>query len=305
VRALFINSNNDLRTGWRLAIYLVVLVALGVATGIALVALIGLNRIPPGVNLSVLALNAVGLFLPALGSLLFMSRVVDRLPVIAFGVGLHERWHRDLAAGVGVAASMLMILLAGSAILGVTEIRWTAAALPAWAATVAVLALAAANEELLFRGYALQVLMKGIGKWGAMILMSLVFGLLHATNPDATALGILNTFLAGILLSLAYLKTRSLWLPFGIHVAWNVGLGPVLGFPVSGIDLVSLWTTRVEGSPTILGGAYGPEGGVIGTVIFAVAATAVPVIRALLVSPGIHRVLTANAHKLYVEDRIR
>ncbi|PYS18406.1 MAG: hypothetical protein DMG11_33410 [Acidobacteria bacterium] len=52
------------------------------------------------------------------------------------------------------------------------------------------------------------------------------------------------------------------------HVGWNVGIGFVLGFSLSGIDIASLWTTGIAGSDTILGGDYGPEGGLLATFIF-------------------------------------
>ena len=61
-------------------------------------------------------------------------------------------------------------------------------------------------------------------------------------------------------------------MPYGIHVAWNVGLGFVFGFPLSGVDIASLWTTGVGGSDLILGGDYGPEGGLLATFAFATAA---------------------------------
>ena len=138
-----------------------------------------------------------------------------------------------------------------------------------------MLIIAAALEELLFRGYPLQVLMKGIGFWPAMILMSCAFGLLHINNQNVSGLGVFNTIVAGMMLSLAYLKTRSLWLPYGIHLAWNVGTGMVLGFPLSGFGVASLWTTHISGHPEILGGAYGPEGGLLGTLIFTAGAIAV------------------------------
>src|SRR5207253_2607660 len=74
---------------------------------------------------------------------------------------------------------------------------------------------------------------------------------------------------AGILLSVAYVRRRSLWFSYAIHFGWNAGLGFIFGFSLSGWDLPSLWTTNVMGSPTVLGGNYGPEGGLLGTVIFA------------------------------------
>jgi hypothetical protein len=64
-------------------------------------------------------------------------------------------------------------------------------------------------------------------------------------------------------------------MPYAIHVGWNVGLGYVFGFPLSGIDLASLWTTGIAGSETILGGGYGPEGGLLATFVFGAAAVIV------------------------------
>src|SRR5438067_12346462 len=108
-----------------------------------------------------------------------------------------------------------------------------------------------------------------MGTWPAVLFLSTVFGLVHLNNPNSSLLGTANTMVAGILLSLAYVSARSLWLPYGIHVGWNVGLGFILGFPLSGLDLASLWTTGIAGSDTILGGGYGPEGGLLATFIFA------------------------------------
>jgi hypothetical protein len=135
----------------------------------------------------------------------------------------------------------------------------------------AVLLAAAAFEELVFRGYPLQTLMKGMGQWPAVLLMSTLFGLAHMNNPNASTLGIINTVLAGLLLCLGYLETRRLWLPFGLHFVWNAGLGLILGFSLSGINTASLWVTTVKGLDVLLGGEYGPEGGIAGTITFVAA----------------------------------
>ncbi|HSU89545.1 MAG TPA: CPBP family intramembrane glutamic endopeptidase, partial [Terriglobia bacterium] len=138
--------------------------------------------------------------------------------------------------------------------------------------TAGLLLLAALTEELVFRGFPLQILVEGMGRWPAVIGMSALFGAMHLNNPNASWLGSVNTVVAGILLSLAYVKRRSLWFPYGIHVGWNVGLGFIFGFPLSGLDLASLWTTGIAGSDAILGGGYGPEGGLLATFIFATSA---------------------------------
>jgi membrane protease YdiL (CAAX protease family) len=142
--------------------------------------------------------------------------------------------------------------------------------------TAAVLIMSAAQEEIIFRGYPLQILMKGVGTWPAIIAMSAAFGFVHYRyNPNATVIGAVNTALAGLLLSIAYLKTRSLWLPYGIHLAWNLGLGFVMGYTLSGIEIDSLWRSVPLGPGWLVGGQYGPEEGFVATVVFAAAVFAV------------------------------
>ena len=115
----------------------------------------------------------------------------------------------------------------------------------------------------MFRGLPLQILCEGIGKWPGILVISGLFGAVHLNNPNSTLLGTVNTILAGVLLSLAYFKARSLWLPYAIHLGWNAGIGFVSN--VAGLDLASLWTTGVAGRDVILGGGYGPEGGLLTT----------------------------------------
>jgi membrane protease YdiL (CAAX protease family) len=84
-----------------------------------------------------------------------------------------------------------------------------------------VFALAAAWEEAFFRGYLLQTFVRsGLATWGVLGL-SLFFGVVHLANPSATIISATNTVLAGIVFSLAYLKTRDLWFPWGLHLMWN------------------------------------------------------------------------------------
>jgi hypothetical protein len=175
---------------------------------------------------------------------------------------------------LAVAAGMLAVLIAGCYAFGYVSMHWTGrqASPSLLLVTLIVLLLAALNEELIFRGFPLQLLIDGMGERPAIVGMSTLFGAVHLSNPNASILGTLNTILAGILLSLAYVRTRSLWMPYAIHLGWNVGLGFVFGFPLSGVDIASLWTTGTAGSETILGGDYGPEGGLLATFIFAAAA---------------------------------
>lgn len=269
---IFLNSNHDLRAGWKFATYAAMFSLLLFGMGV----LLSRTNLPND-NLSLIILNEFALLVPAVAALLLTVRFVDRRPLSTFGVGFPERWQKQLLFGLGIAAGMLAILVLGCFAFGYVKMGWSAGTSTARGLllTLAVLVLAAASEELIFRGFPLQVLSEGMGTWPAVIFMSLLFGVMHMNNPNASRLGVANTVLAGILLSLAYIKTRSLWMPYGIHVGWNVGLGFVLGFPLSGVDLASLWTTGIAGSDAILGGDYGPEGGLLATFIFAASAATV------------------------------
>ena len=103
---------------------------------------------------------------------------------------------------------------------------------------LALLAAAAATEELLFRGFLFRRLIDGLGAWPAQLLIAALFLLTHSEALRGLgSLGVLagvNIFLASILFGLAYLRTRSLAMPLGLHLAANVVQGPVLGFGVSG-----------------------------------------------------------------------
>lgn len=270
--SIFLNGRHELRSGWKLAAYFATLILIWVAAGITLSLVFARTNLSDD-QLTLLALNEIVLLIPAVLVPILMVRFVDHRPLKAFGITL-ENWHRHLVGGLAVSAVMAGVLLAGCYAFGYVRIAWTARQVPAGTLimTFTVLLMAAAVEELMFRGFPLQVLCEGIGKWPGILVMSGFFGLVHLNNPNATLLGTVNTILAGVLLSLAYLKARSLWLPYAIHLGWNAGIGFILGLPLSGLDLASLWTTGVAGSDTILGGGYGPEGGLLTTFIFGTSA---------------------------------
>lgn len=143
-----------------------------------------------------------------------------------------------------------------------------------WLELWAVYIPAAVHEELLFRGYAFQKL----HRWNrdiALFLIALVFAALHANNVAVSMLGLLNIFLGGILLGLAYERYGRLWFPIGLHLAWNVMSGPILGHEVSGYDsMATLFVERGGGPSWLTGGEFGIEGSVWMTVTEGIAIVA-------------------------------
>lgn len=124
---------------------------------------------------------------------------------------------------------------------------------------------AAVHEELLFRGYVFQKLVSW--KRGFAVLFGAVlFAALHLGNPSISRLALVNIFLGGILLGLAYLAYQRLWFPIGLHLSWNLMSGPILGHEVSGYEaLRTVLVTRGDGPAWITGGHFGLEGSVWAT----------------------------------------
>jgi uncharacterized protein len=176
-----------------------------------------------------------------------------------------EEWSVGAAIGWGIVAlAVLPMALAGK----LHPHFWL---LPrAWmllCVNLATLAAAALAEETAFRGYPFRRLIEAVGPTTASILFSIFFGLLHMMNPDATWASTLTTVLAGVLLSVAWLRTHGLWLGWGLHFAWNAGMGVLFGLPVSGLThFSSVVDTTAIGPTWLTGGFYGPEGSAVAIV---------------------------------------
>jgi len=128
--------------------------------------------------------------------------------------------------------------------------------------------MAGVTEEILLRGIVFRWLEELGGSWVALALSALLFGFLHAANPNATAISSLSIALAaGVLLGGAYMLTRNLWLAVGIHAGWNVTQGLVWDVPISGVKLDGWVESRLVGDPILSGGAFGLEASVITMVL--------------------------------------
>jgi membrane protease YdiL (CAAX protease family) len=225
--------------------------------------------------------RVVGAQLFALAALLaafkLLTSLLDRRPLGSVGLAFCGRWRLELGMGVGIGALMILTVGALEQLLGAAHFTVNCASpgqFAGWGVGLLVfLFVAATDEELIFRGYPFQRLADALGPAAAVALFSGAFGLVHLRNPDHTWLSTLNTMLVGVPLAVAYLRTRALWLPVGIHFAWNYFQGFGLGLPVSGLGVpFSVLRAEVTGNQLLTGGAYGPEGGLLATGVI-VAAT--------------------------------
>jgi len=191
--------------------------------------------------------------------------------IAAQGLPRVRGWLKQFVMGCAIGCILTLVAVAPIHFLGRLRFStlWTIHLLPNLGATLLMLLVGALAEELVFRGYPFQHLERGIGAAPAVIVFSVLYGLLHLLNPYASLWGACNSILIGMLLSIAYLRTRALWLPWGIHFGWNAALGFGFGLPVSGFRVFNLWVyADALGPKWLTGGAYGIEASVAGTVVF-------------------------------------
>lgn len=139
---------------------------------------------------------------------------------------------------------------------------------------VGFMAAVAVGEELMYRGVLFRIIEGWTGTWVALTATSLLFGLAHLVNPNATLWGALVIAIeAGGLLTAAYVATRKLWVPIGLHLGWNVAGSAIFSTEVSGNNTPQgLLDASTSGPMLITGGEFGPEGSVYSIVFCAVAA---------------------------------
>jgi uncharacterized protein len=226
-----------------------------------------------------LLVQAVTMLLAALLAGWAMLRWVDRRPLAALGFALERRVPRDVGVGLAIGAVALaaaVLVLAG---FGAFRFETSPGTVPGWVAAVVgallFLALPAAAEEALFRGYAFRALVEGAGPVVATLSMSVLFTVVHGANPNVGVGGLFNIFAASIMLSLAVLWTGSLWFASALHLGWNWSMAGLLALPVSGLDLFEppLYRGVAVGPDLVTGGDFGPEGGLAGTLAVLLAVT--------------------------------
>jgi membrane protease YdiL (CAAX protease family) len=279
---VFVNKFGRLRSGWRLAIYIFGFIALLILleTGTRLAYAVGRAFVPPLPYASYYAnvVYRLTLLAAGLGAGYFCLRLLEGLPWRSLGLTLHRGWVRDLiigtligfvtlavAVGIATAAGGLRFSFIGNNLL-----------LPAgWSLLTAgaLLFVAALAEEVAFRGYPLQTMTRAGLMWFGVLVTSVLFSSGHLWNPNVVpGLTFANTLIAGVWLAVAYLKTRSLWFPLGVHWGWNWALGSVFGLPISGARPFDNPILRGDdvGPAWLTGGSYGIEGGVACTVALVV-----------------------------------
>lgn len=269
---LFFNvQEGRIRAAWRLLFQLILAIIFSIALN-AVISLTGLGNMTVVMVFTALAFS---------GSIYVAARFFDRRGFSEFGLQTGTLWKSEVWEGIVMGFAAMFGIWVMGWLIGIYTFDgfgWQRDAVQSWIWSIAsyfVLMMAVGYyEELWVRGYQMRVLAEGlwIGRISAklavvlsVIITSLVFGFLHANNPNASWVSTLNVSLAGLMLAIPYVLTGRLWLSIGLHFSWNFTQGAVFGFPVSGtVSRSSIIQTTQSGPSWLTGAEFGPEAGAMG-----------------------------------------
>jgi membrane protease YdiL (CAAX protease family) len=243
----------------RLGVYIFFYIVIGQIAGLALGFVFGLERA------YLFVLTVAGL-LASIGCNLLSLRIFESRPFADAGLWWNHAGARNLLLGLAGGIGSAVLVLFPPVAVGAAHfvhIENPEANIGTLAFTFVVLFCGASGEELVFRGYGFQILLRSLGPYATILPVGVLFAALHSFNPHASYIGIANTAGFGILFGYAFLRSRDLWLPIGLHFGWNVTL-PLFGASVSGLR-IGVTGYRLEWTSGALwsGGEYGPEGSIL------------------------------------------
>ncbi len=261
---IFKNPFGEIRSGWRVVLFILLFALAGTAVFIPIIL-----RLLSATQFLVSILSLAGVVLATFVA----ARFLEKRKLAATGLAVNKNTMRQLGLGCLLGWLMMTAIFGIEYSLGYVKVEMPdfsfANALQAFGISTAFFAAAAMFEEMLVRGYAMQVLAQGVGVVWSSIITAVVFSVLHIANPNIGGLAFVNIVLVGIVFALAYWRTRSLWLPFGIHFSWNFAQTTLYGFPTSGQDFTRYELTKLTqfGPEWLTGGAFGPEAGAFATLM--------------------------------------
>jgi uncharacterized protein len=254
---LFLNSSRRLRNGWWILSFFLVLALLLLPTMI--LAQKNSMDVSMGVQAMILALTSL------------ICQLLRRESLAELSGKFDARWLKELFTG-GLLGSTLMLVPAFIlGVFGLVEWRWNPYGVSTLLSSLAFFTGVAVAEELLFRGFVFQRLVSGLGEWSAQLIVAVFFLLTHLNNPGMTGsvkvMAGINIFLASILFGIAFVRTKSLAMPIGLHWVANWVQGGVLGFGVSGNEQSGLLLPIFGEAPSWLtGGQFGLEASLPGLI---------------------------------------
>ncbi|MBL0345928.1 type II CAAX endopeptidase family protein [Candidatus Villigracilis affinis] len=253
----FLNSERQLRNGWWILIFFLVLAS------ILMPALLVAQQNSMDVSIG---LQAVIIVIAS-----WICQLLRRKSLTELLGKFNMRWLKEFCLGGLTGAALMLVPALIMWFLGWVHWQWNPIGFSTLMSIVLLFVGVAAAEELLFRGFIFQRLIAGLGQWPAQLILAGYFLLTHLNNPgmtgDVKVLASINIFIASLMFGVAFIRTKSLAMPLGLHFMANLTQGGVLGFGVSGTDQSGLLKPVFNEVPEWLtGGQFGLEASVLGLV---------------------------------------
>lgn len=276
IKNIFINHiEHRLRAGWRIFLFFIILFGIAKALQFTIDNLFG--GLPEDKTLrffySILIAAIAGTT-----AVIIARRYLDKKTILSFGLKLDGLAIKDWLFGFLLSFVMAGLVFLILLLFGLLEFEsvnpdiftlkflWNFLLM-----FVTFCILVAWWEELVFRGYLLQNMISGMGKTWAVIISCILYGAVHAINPNAGIISSSIIVLFGFMRLYGYLRTSQLWLSMGMHAGWNFFQGPVFGFSASGYETETILLHTLNGPDWLTGGKFGPEGSVFTVVIVLIA----------------------------------
>jgi membrane protease YdiL (CAAX protease family) len=268
MKKVFFSDSGFLRPGWSLLAMMLAILLMGVVFSLPVGIVLGVA----GIELSGHAYTVYNFVLEMVmgGAVILLFRLLYKLPLAAMGFSM-ERWLPRFLHGVAIGFVSISVAVLAFGLFGETTFTFVGFtrenALPIFLDLLMMLAVGF-FEETFSRGYMMTALRTTGLKPLIFFFPAAIFSILHFMNPGFDVLAGINILLVGIVFGYMFLRTGSLWMPIGYHFMWNFAQGSFWGQAVSGgEELYSVMQVSSEAPAILAGGAFGPEGGLIVTIL--------------------------------------
>lgn len=281
---VFKNKSNEIRSGWKILVVfaltyglsIIVSIILGIVLGVIGSATGNADYLLTGNIASIMNNELIFLVSVALSngvsiiSCIIVWRWLDKKKIREMGLTSIKSNSKEFLVGLVAGAITISIVSIGIICFGnvefVNSVNKPNISLSLVYGLIAF-AFVGFGEEILSRGYIMSVLKQTRSKWVVLVGPALIFAMLHLANNGISILAFINLFLVGLLFAYMFMKSKNIWMPIGYHITWNYFQGYIWGFGVSGNDVQGLYKIKNVSDNIINGGAFGPEGGLMVTIV--------------------------------------
>lgn len=275
---IFKNRYGELRSGWKIVLTIILMFALMNVLSILIGIILGIIA-TNGILTELSDIESSSLYfsvsiilqnIALIVSSIIMWKSFDKKEAKLMGIINIKEGYKEL--GIGLFLGGMTITIVGIVLLLLGEVRLVnSLSKPniSYELVIGLIAFIAVGfgEEIFGRAYCMSVLKQTRNKYIVLGISAAVFAAMHLGNNGINFLALINLFLVGILFGYMFMKSGNVWMPIGFHITWNYFQGYILGFQVSGNEVNGIYQLQNSINSYINGGTFGPEGGIVVTLI--------------------------------------